>query len=138
MKFLDANVLVYAYVKPKRNLTEEEKKIKKKAKEIVGRVNKGERVFTTLIHLSEVANILEKTAPIAALSKFLTGILGMDNVKVIDVSREDYLAAADVAPTQGIGINDALALIKMREAGLSEIYSFDKHFDVIDGIVSSE
>ena len=62
----------------------------------------------------------------------------MDNVKVIDVSREDYLAAADVAPTQGIGINDALALIKMREAGLSEIYSFDKHFDVIDGIVSSE
>lgn len=138
MKFLDANVLIYAYAKPKRKLTEEEKKIKKKAKEIVGRVNKGERVFTTLIHLSEVANILEKAAPMAALSKLLKGILSMDNVKVLDVSREDYLAATDVAPTQGIGVNDALAVIKMREAGLSEIYSFDKHFDVIEGIVRSE
>ena len=135
---MDANVLIYAYTKPKRELTEDEKKIKKKAKEIVGRVNKGERVFTTLIHLSEVVNILEKAAPIAAISKLLRGILSMDNVKVLDVSREDYLAAADVAPTQGIGVNDALAVIKMRGAGLSEIYSFDKHFDVIEGIARSE
>ena len=138
MKFLDANVLIYAYTKPKRELTEEEKKIKKKAKDIVGRVNKGENVITTLIHLSEVVNVLEKTAPIPALSKFLKGILSMDNVKVLGVSREDYLAATDTATTQGIGVNDALAVIKMREEKISEIYSFDKHFDLIEGITRFE
>lgn len=134
MKFLDANVLIYAYAKPKRELTEEEKKIKKNAKEIVRKIDKGEKVITTLIHLSEVVNVLEKSAPMAALSKLLRGILSMDNVEVLNVSREDYLAATDTAPTQNIGINDALAVIKMREAGVSEIYSFDKHFDAVEGV----
>lgn len=134
MKFLDANVLIYAYAKPKRELTGEEKKIKKRAREIVGKISRGEMVTTTLIHLSEVANILEKTAPMAALSRLLKGILSADNIKVLDVSREDYLAATDAAPAQGIGINDAIALIKMREAGISEIYSFDQHFDRIEEI----
>lgn len=138
MKFLDANVLIYAYSKPKRTLTEEEKKIKKKAKEIVERVNRGEEVITTLIHLSEVANVLERAVPMAALSRLLKGILSADNVKVLIVSREDYLAAADAAPAQGIGINDALAVIKMKETGISEIYSFDKHFDMIEGIIRAE
>jgi hypothetical protein len=119
-------------------LTEEEKKIKKKSKEIVERVDKGEAVITTLIHLSEVANVLERAVPMATLSRLLKGILSTDNVKVLAVSREDYLAAADEAPAQGIGINDALAVIKMKETGISEIYSFDKHFDTIEGIIRAE
>lgn len=138
MRFLDANVFVYAYAKPKRSLTEEEKKIKKKAKEIIERVNKGERVVTTVVHLSEVANIIEKSTPMTIISKLLKGILSMENIKVLGVSREDYLAAADAAPSQGLGINDALAVIKMKEAGVSEIYSFDKHFDGIEGITRFE
>lgn len=138
MKFLDANVLIYAYAKPKRELTEEEKKIKKKAREIVGRINKGDKVITTVVHLTEVANVLEKAAPMTALSKLLKGILSMDNVGVLSVSREDYLAATDAAPVQGIGFNDALAVIKMRAEGITEIYSFDKHFDLIDGIIRAE
>ncbi len=138
MKFLDANVFIYAYAKPKRALTEEEKKIKKNAKEIVERVNKGERVITTVVHLSEVANIIEKSVPITTISKLLKGVLSMENIKVLDVSHEDYLAATDAAPSQGLGINDALAIIKMRGAGVSEIYSFDKHFDGIDGITRFE
>lgn len=138
MKFLDANVFIYAYAKPKRAITEEEKKIKKKSKEIVERINKGERVITTVVHLSEVANIIEKSVPMTTLSKLLKGILSMENIRVLDVSREDYLAATDAAPSQGLGINDALAVIKMREASVSEIYSFDKHFDGIEGITRLE
>jgi len=138
MKFLDANVFVYAYAKPKRSLTEEEKKIKKKAKEIIERVNKGERVITTVVHLSEVANIIEKSVPMTIISKLLKGILSMENIKVLDVSREDYLAATDAAPSQGLGINDALAVIKMRGTDVSEIYSFDRHFDGIEGVTRVE
>jgi predicted nucleic acid-binding protein len=138
LKFLDANVFIYAYSKPKRMLTEEERKIKKKSQEILERVNKGEAVITTLIHLSEVANVLERAVPVAGLSRLLKGILSTDNVNVLAVSREDYLAAADAAPEQGIGVNDALAVIKMKETGVSEIYSFDKHFDVIEGIIRAK
>ncbi|MEW6593106.1 MAG: type II toxin-antitoxin system VapC family toxin [Candidatus Hadarchaeota archaeon] len=131
---MDANVLIYAYVKPKRALTEEEKKIKQNAKKIIERVSGGEKVVTTVIHLSEVANVLENAVSAETLSKILTSLFSMDNVDVAGVSREEYLLATDMAPTFGIGINDALAAVKMKKAGASEIYSFDKHFDAVADI----
>jgi predicted nucleic acid-binding protein len=134
MRFLDANVFIYAYLKPKRGLADEERKLKEMAKSIIRRVNEGEKVITSIVHLSEVANILENAMTIAALSELIKGILSSDNIAVIEVSSHDYLMAADLASIHNIGINDSLALIKMRERGVDEIYSFDKHFDEIEGI----
>jgi len=131
---LDANVLVYAYLKPKRKLTDEEKKIKERARAIVGRINKGEKVVTSIVHLSEVANILENAMSMKLLSELIKSVLSADNIRVMETSKEDYLMAADIASTRNIGINDSLALIKMRESGANEIYSFDRHFDEIEDI----
>ena len=135
MRFLDANVLVYAYLKPRRRLTAEEERLKERAKAIVRRINGGERVVTSVVHLSDVANVLEGAMPIGALSELIRGILSSDSITVVGVSYHDYLMAADLASTHCIGINDSLALIKMRERGIREIYSFDRHFDEIEGIV---
>ena len=135
MRFLDANVFIYAYLKPKRRLTEVEKKLKEGAKAIIRRVNEGEKVVTSIVHLSEIVNILENAMPIGTLSKLTKGILSSDNISISEVSNEDYLIAADLAPIYNIGINDSLALVKMRGKGINEIYSFDKHFDGIEGII---
>lgn len=35
MRFLDANVFIYAYYKPKRELTEKQKQMKERSKEII-------------------------------------------------------------------------------------------------------
>lgn len=135
MRFLDANVFIYAYLRPRRRLTAEEEKLKERAKSIIRRVNEGERVITSVVHLSEVVNVLEGAMPIEALSELIKGILSSDSITVVGVSEHDYLMAADLALTRRIGINDSLALIKMRERGIREIYSFDRHFDGIEGIV---
>ncbi len=70
MKFADANVFIYAILKPRRELSEKELEIKSRAKAILARINEGEEVFTTVVHLSEVANVLEDCAgaKLAALS----------------------------------------------------------------------
>jgi len=52
MKFLDANVFIYAYYKPTRKLTEKQKEMKERSKAIIRRVNEGEAVITTVVHLS--------------------------------------------------------------------------------------
>ena len=60
MRFLDSSVFPHAYLKPRRKLKPLEKKIKAKAKEIIRRVNSDEEeVYMTVVHLSEVVNIIE-------------------------------------------------------------------------------
>ena len=51
VRFVDANVFLYAYLKPKRKLKRHEAEIKKHAKNIVYKINKGEEVILSLIHI---------------------------------------------------------------------------------------
>ncbi|MEM0023404.1 MAG: type II toxin-antitoxin system VapC family toxin [Thermofilaceae archaeon] len=135
MRFLDANVFIYAYYKPKRQLTQREKQMKDLAKRILSDVSQGrERVITTVVHLSEVVNILKHGMPAEELAKLITGLLTMENVEVRGVSREDYLAAAELGRELQLDPNDALAIDVMRASGVTEIYSFDRDFDKIEGI----
>jgi predicted nucleic acid-binding protein len=59
MRFIDANVFIYAFLRPKKEPSENVKEIKERAKAILARVSDGERVVTTVVHLSEVANVTE-------------------------------------------------------------------------------
>ena len=61
MRFIDANLFIYAVLKPK-SLPAAVLQKKTAAKEIFLRVNDGEPVLTTTVHLSEVANVLEDAA----------------------------------------------------------------------------
>lgn len=134
MRFIDASVFVHAYLKPRRPLKVHEKRIKENAKSILTRVNEGEPVLMTAAHVGEIANILEDFLPLQEALKLESTILAVENIEVMDVSRDLYLSAIPVSSGNRIGLNDALASIAMEKKGVSEIYSFDKDFDRLENV----
>ena len=129
-RFIDSNVFVYAFVKPKV-VNEKVKEIKEKAKEVILRVSKGEeRVITTVVHVSEVANVIESLANLTTSLEVVESVL--NSVEVRDVSVQDYIEALVVAKKEMISVNDALAYVIMKREGIKEIYTFDKHFKKLD------
>lgn len=136
MRFIDANVFLYAVIKPKGEVAPLVLERKKKAKEILKRIENGEEVVTTVVHLSEVANILEAKLNLTVALEFTEDLLTAENVLVLPVAAEDYLKAVLVARDKGVSVNDALACLKMKELGIDEIYTFDRHFLNLDvGVV---
>jgi len=135
MRFLDANVFIYAYYKPKKKLTEKENQMKEHAKKIISDVSQGkENVMLTVVHVSEVVNILKHGMPQDQLTNIIRGLFMLENVKVIDVTRDAYFAAVELGEDLKLEANDALAVDIMRQNRINEIYSFDEHFDHIEGI----
>ncbi len=127
--FIDANVFVYAFLKTKRKLQLSEENIKDAAKKIIARISSGEEVFTSVVHFSEVCNILEDFMPIKEAVELEMNLLFQENIVIKEVSGEDYLKALTIADDQEIGANDALAYVLMKEAKINRIYSFDKDYD---------
>lgn len=135
MKFLDANVFIYAYYKPKRQLSPLEKQMKEHAKKIISDVSHGkEEVLMTVVHLSEVINILKHGMPLENLSNIILGLFMLDNVKISGVSKEAYFGATELGEDLKLDPNDALAVDVMRSSNINEIYSFDEDFDKVEGI----
>jgi predicted nucleic acid-binding protein len=135
LKFLDANVFIYAYYKPKKQLTEKEKRMKEQAKKIISNVSEGkEDVMMTVVHVSEVVNILKHGLSQDQLTIIIRGLFMLDNVRIVDVSRDAYFAATELGEDLKLEANDALAVDVMRQNGINEIYSFDEHFDHMEGI----
>ena len=127
--FVDANVFIYAFLKPKRQLQPHETNIKDAAKKIVERINEGEKVETSVVHFSEICNIIEDHLQIEQTLNIEKSLLFLENLLIREVCEEHYLKAISIAEDQKIGVNDALAYVLMRESGLQRIYSFDKDFD---------
>jgi len=135
MKFLDATVFVYAYYKPKKQLTKREKEMKENAKKIISAISQGkEEVTTTVVHVSEMVNILKHGLPMDQLTNTIRGLFMLDNVKIRGVTREAYFAAVELGEDLKLEANDALTIDIMKMNNMKEIYSFDEHFDQIDGI----
>jgi len=128
MRFIDANVFIYAVLKPKTILPEAVRKKKMAAKEIFLRVNDGEPVTTTTVHMSEVANVLEDVAGMTFACDLLSALLMKSTVSVEPVSADDYRDSIRLSQKISISINDALALIVMERQGIDEIYTFNRHF----------
>lgn len=130
VRFIDSNVFVYAILKPKKNVEEKISEMKEKAKEILLRINKGEeKVLTTTIHISEIANVIESTSNLTTSIEVVENILNNDNVRIEDVTVKDYSIAVKIAKEKKVSINDALAYVIMRNNKINEIYTFDeRHF----------
>jgi len=136
MRFLDANVFVYAYYKPRKELTQKEAQMKEQAKGIISEISQGkEEVMTTVVHLSEIVNILKHGMPLERLTNLILGLFMLDNVKILGVSKEAYFAAAELGDDLRLEANDALAVDVMRQSDMKEIYSFDEGFDHVEGIL---
>jgi len=136
MRFLDANMFIYAYYKPKKQLTTREKQMKEHAQRIISSVSQGkEEVMMTVVHVSEVANILKHGMPSDQLAATIRGLFMLDNLRIIGISREAYFAATELGDDLKLEPNDALAVDLMRQNDVKEIYSFDEHFDQIEGLI---
>ena len=134
MRFVDSNVFLHALLRPRRELTEEELRVKESAKEIITGIEGGEEVATSTVHLSEVINIVESGLGLQRSLGLLAWAITTPNMEVYPTSLRDYEGALVVAREANVSVNDALAYQLMRAHGLNEAYSFDKHFDQLKGI----
>ena len=134
MKFIDASVFVHAYLKPKRALTPLEIQIKQDAKKIVSRLNEGERALTSVVHIAEIANILEDYLPQEEAFEIEKALCFRDTIEIEPLERLDCSQALAEAEERHIGLTDAMAHVLMKRKGVTEIYSFDSDFDRISEI----
>jgi predicted nucleic acid-binding protein len=136
MRFLDANIFIYAYYRPKKQLTEKEEAMKDQAKRIVNNISQGkEQVTTTVVHISEIVNILKNGMTQDQLTQIILGLFMLNNMIIVDVTKDAYFAATELGQDLKLEPNDALAVDIMRQNEITEIYSFDEHFNNIDGII---
>lgn len=132
--YVDANVFIYAFLKTKRQLQPTELKMKEAAKKIIARISAGEKVATSVVHFSEVCNILEDYLPFDEAVLLEKGLLYRENILVCEVTQQDYMKAISLGETYHVGANDALAYMLMKKEDIQAIYSFDKDFDVFTDI----
>jgi len=135
MRFLDANIFIYAFYTPTGKLQKRQREMKTASQEIVKRINDGEEdVVTTVVHLSEIVNILKRALSLDDLVHIVTTFYSLDNMHIDGVSPEDYLGAVELMEELSLDANDALAVQVMRHRGIEQIYSFDQGFEHAKGI----
>jgi hypothetical protein len=93
------------------------------------RIEDGEEAATTVVHVSEVANILEARTTREESRRMLSALASMRSLSLIGVTGDAYRAAVQASSILGVGVNDALTYIAMAEKGINEAYSFDRRFD---------
>jgi len=127
-RFLDSSVFLHAFLKPRKKLSAKERSVKEAAKEIIYRVERGEPVCISVVHISEVANIVESRLGLSKSIGLVAWLLDVENVEIVGVSVEDYEDALALSQEYMVSINDALAYLIMKEKGIKAIYTFDRHF----------
>ena len=135
MRFVDASVFLHTYLRPARTpLPPEIETMKDKARRIVRRISEGEQVATSLVHISEISNILEARAGLQIALDILSGLFTLPNLVVLEPSTDSYQSALDESRSHAVGVNAALASILMKREEISEIYSFDRDYDRLKSV----
>lgn len=137
-RYIDANIILYASVKrDERQLDDRTREIKERSKEILKRIKEGERVYISTIQVSESLNVIEKIGGFKIASIVMKFLLQSPQVMIITVTPEIMEKAAKIVDQYSenkIGFNDAIAYVSMLKKGCTEIYTFDKHFNLFKGI----
>jgi len=140
MRLMDANVIVYTFTgKPKKNnVNPQALKNKENAKNIIKRlINGDETVYMTSIQVSEAMNMTEKLIGIENSLRVQDFMLNNPSIKIIEITHQDMLDSHIISEKykeNKIGFNDAIAYIGMMKSGCTEIYTFDKHFNIFNEI----
>jgi len=134
MRFLDSSIILHAFLKPRRRIPPPVQRLKDRCKRILRRVEEGEPVVTTIVHLAEIANILEAHAGLQQTLCFLSSMFAADNIRIEGVDSRTAALAVSVAQRYGVSYSDAVAYLIMAQRGIKEVYSTDKHFDNLPGV----
>ncbi len=110
--------------------------MKLEAKRILEAINDGkEKAITTTVHLAEMVNILKHGTDPGTLADLVGQLLALDSLRVENVGRDDYLAAAELGRDLNRDPNDALAVLVMKNHRVGEVYSYDGDFDGLEGVL---
>ncbi len=128
MKFLDANIVVYAFFVPRRQLSSQEQQLKEKSKKIIEKIDAGEKVAISVVHLSEIANILRTCFAPSDLVSLFESFYTQENMVIFGVSQSEYLEAIHLSKSMNGKVNDCLTAVLMKKNKITEIYTFDNDF----------
>jgi len=129
MRFLDSNVVVYAFFMPRRQLSAQEQQLKDKSKKIIEKIDTGEKVTLSVVHLSEIANVLRTCFASHDLVSLFESFYTKKNIIIVDVSQSEYLEAIHLSKSLNGKVNDCLAAVLMKRHKITEIYTFDADFE---------
>jgi predicted nucleic acid-binding protein len=127
MRFVDANVFIYALVKsPKKDYDV--------AMAILRRIENGEETAITLPVVQEVIDWLEYNNRKKEIATFLIALNSYISMAKLSPSWDSFLPAIEETKKQGLSFVDSLTLGQMKMSQVNEIYSNDKDFDRIKGV----
>lgn len=127
MRFVDANVFIYALIKSLR----EDYLI---ARGILKRIEEGEEAITSMAVVQEVVDWLEYNNRKAEVEKFLIALNSYISMKKVAITWADALEAIPYMEKYGLDFVDSLALQVMKRNGVKEIYTSDRDFDRVEWI----
>ena len=137
MIYLDANIFIYAYFKPKKGktLSNKMKWCKEEAKKLVQKINEEENNYCiSLIQLSEIVNLLKNAMSWENLQEFIMGLISNKSVEIIEVSKMLYINAVNKMTEYDMDSNDLSAYLLMKEKNIKEIYTFDQQYEDLPDI----
>ena len=130
MQFVDANVFL-------RFLTRDDPVKAERVKELLERADRGEvELLTSESVIAELVFVLS-SPKLYNLSRdriraLLTPIVSLKGLKL--PKRAMYLRALDLYVETPMDFVDALAIAQMEAGQVTEVYSYDGHFDLVSGI----
>lgn len=128
LRFLDTNVLL-------RYLTRDDKEKADQALSLLLRIERGdERVATSALVMFEAIFTLHRSyrVPREQIRDLIVPIIELQALSLPD--KELYPQAFDLYINENISFADAYNAAYMKANGFSEAYSWDSHFDRIEGI----
>jgi predicted nucleic acid-binding protein len=134
MQFIDANVFI-------RHLTRDDPEKAQACYELFQKAREKEIALTTSESvIAEVVYVLSSKRlydlPRDQIRKLLYPLLSLPGLKL--TNRKTYLHALDLYATYALDFEDALTVSQMKRRNISEIYSYDQHFDQVAGITRLE
>jgi predicted nucleic acid-binding protein len=134
MQFIDANIFL-------RFLTRDDPTKAERVKALLERAQRGEvSLLTSESVIAELVFVLASPR-LYNLSReevrtLLSPIVGLKGLKL--PRRKALLRALDLFAAASMDFVDALAVAQMEAGRISEIYSYDGHFDSVEGITRLE
>lgn len=124
-RFLDTNIFIYTLTAHPR--------FGKISKDILERIEKGERAVTSTLVLCEVAWVLEAMGRQGDIKQTLEEIMSYRTLEIVACTQDDLLVGASNMATENIDFNDGVNLALMMRLGICEVYSNDqKHLGKLD------
>jgi len=128
-RFVDTNIFIYAMTgHPEFGDT---------ARDILKRIEEGEKACTSTLVLCEIAWVLEAMGRQPEIKPTLEKILSYDTLEIAGYDEDDLLVGAQTAVNHRIDFNDGVNLAIMMKASITDAYTNDmKHLGTVDFIAT--